>query len=291
MELAVGREIHNRAPTSHNQKDRITMCVTTAQAQIDRTQVYSLVTTHIDGGQPVHVTGYQNRAKNLSAEPNCMILHFPSQAVPELLQGATSSKGLMASITAGLDTLGPTPPVFRGRGSHLESAHVEEYGDYHVVLADYAKNMLNVLDQVPTNRRPRITPQLEALVGWYGQQFPDYTFLLACFDGSVHPSHPIVVSYVPDNDDVIFCPGLDGHDGTVPELGAPIDRDFKVAYGVAGLTLKHEVNFGRSDWWIPTSIAGFHDNRASAPNGDYVIPLMTLQERFDGRELAEDLIM
>lgn len=277
--------------STYNTRGAYGMCVTTAKARIDQTRVYSLVTTHIDGGQPVHVTGYQNRAKNLSSEPNCMILHFPSQAVPELLQGATSTKGLMTSVTAGLDTLGPTPPVFRGARGHLGSSYVEEYGDYHVVLADYAKNMLSVLDQVPASRRPRVTSQLEALVAWYGQEFPDYTFLLACFDGSVHPTHPIVVSYVPDNDDVVFCPGLDGHDGSIPEVGAPINRDFKVAYGVAGLTLKHEVNSEYSDWWVPSSVVGFHDNRAAAPNGDYAIPLMTIQERFDGRELAEDLIM
>ncbi len=268
------------------------MCVTTGIATMDQTQVFTMVSSHLRGGQPVHVTAYQNRALNLSDDPNCMILHFPSQGKVELVQGAQNTSGLMTSITSGLT---PLVPSYSRSGRNLESrlhtAHVEEYGDYHVVIAEYPADMFKVLEQVPATRRPPITAQLQALVEWYGRKFPDYTFVLACFDGSVRPTHPIVVSYVPDNDDVVYCPGLDGHDGKIPEIGQPIARDFKVAFAVNDTILPHKVNFVLSDWWIPTSVAGFFDNRTDAPNSDYVVPLLNLQEAFDGQELVNDLVL
>lgn len=270
------------------------MCVTTNIATMDQSQVFTMVTNQLHGGQPVHVTAYQNRALNLSDAPNCMILHFPSQGKVELVQGAQSTVGLMTSITAGLSPLVPNHSrgsrTFRSAGeSH--TAHVEEYGDYHVVIAEYATDMLKVIKQVPAKRRPPITGQLQALVEWYGKKFPDYTFVLACFDGAVRPTHPIMVSYVPDNDDVVYCPGLDGHDGTIPEIGQTIKRDFKVAFAACDITLPHNVSYKQSAWWIPTSVAGFYDNRTDAPNGDYVVPLLNLQEGFDGQELVSDLVL
>lgn len=269
------------------------MCVTTNIATMDQTQVFTMVTSQLHGGQPVHVTAYQNRALNLSDAPNCMILHFPSQGKVELVQGAQSTKGLMASITASLSPLvsNHARGFISKSAGQSHTAHVEEYGDYHVVIAEYAADMFMVIDQVPANRRPPITGQLQALVEWYGKTFPDYTFVLACFDGSVRPTHPIVVSYVPDNDDVVYCPGLDGHDGMIPEIGQPIKRDFKVAFAANDITLPHKVKFDQPAWWIPTSVAGFYDNRTDAPNGDYIVPLLNLQEGFDGQELVSDLVL
>ena len=52
------------------------MCVSAASASLSNTIVYCGLAEK--NGRVVHVMGYQNRAENLAAGPNCMILHLPA---------------------------------------------------------------------------------------------------------------------------------------------------------------------------------------------------------------------
>lgn len=270
------------------------MCITVSPAQMGGTQVYTYLSSRLHGGQPVHVTAYQNNAVNLTGDPNCMILHFPSQGMPELVSGPEHTRRMMSDVVDHLPELVPTP---RSRDlQYAGAAHkavVEPYGDYHVVLAEYPQHILDALDQVPESRRPRRTAELDALVEWYRTTFPDYAFVLACFSGKVVPSHPIVVSYVPDNDDVLFAPGLDGHDGRLPIIGVPTARDFHVAFGIDGHRMPLNVHYHddvAQAWWAPRTVTGFYDNRPDGPNTDYTFPLETLRDEVMGNELMLDLV-
>lgn len=69
---------------------------------------------------------------------------------------------------------------------------------------------------------------------------------------------PIMVSYHPDNDDVLFIPGLDSHDGELPKIGQPMPRDIQVAFGIQSVDLAHVVAQQPSfrDGWAPQNHIG-----------------------------------
>ncbi len=268
------------------------MCVTLHPAKMGGTSVltYSVID---DDPRQTHITAYQNTAANLVPAPNFMLLHFPGSDL-RLVDGPQRTRNFMRDVTRDLPQLVPTT-ISRG-GSALtygaSSARVEAYGDsYHVVLAERVSEIPGLLSQVPESRRPIMDSHLDDLLSWYGEHFPDYVFALACFNGSVEPTYPIVVQYFPDNDDVLFAPGLDAHDGRLPVLGAPVERNFRVAFGDMGDNLPIKVRYTDtiSLDWAPSSVAGFVYNTVG-PNGDFVVPLLDLEMGLNGRELIADLV-
>ena len=187
-------------------------------------------------------------------------------------------------------------PTFRGgpRPAASFGAVVEAYGDYDVVLAEDASDILDALEGVDPMRRPNRTPELEAMVAWYKATFTDYAFVLACFNGNVNPRHPIVVEYVPHNDNMLFIPGLEGHDGNLPQLGQPTGRNFRCAFGAEDTTQEITVEYRDGDigsnYWAPSNVTGFYDNRWDGINGDYLIPLESVREGLFGSDLFLDLV-
>jgi hypothetical protein len=275
------------------------MCVTANAAEISNTKTFVHATTLPDGSAR-HVCGYQNQADNLVpfSGANCMFLNFAGTDL-KLVQGPETTTQLMNDMTRGLLPLYTTRSASRGGGAFFDlatrgsEAWVEDYGDYTVVLARNADDILDTLSQVPFARRPAVTHQLKLMIDFYGETFPQDSFVLACFDGSVRPKHPIVVSYTPRNPNVLTIPGLDGHDGKRPVVEAPVHRGFKVAFAVEGLTLPRSVDYTDLDVassWAPPTVTGFYDNRPEGPNGDYVIPVEAVRRGLAGKELAEQLI-
>ena len=98
-----------------------------------------------------------------------------------------------------------------------------------------------------------------------------------------------MVKYVPHNDDVVYAPGLDGHDGGLPKIGDHIPRDFRVVFGIHGVELPLEITYNDVDvdtqWWCLQTGSGFHDNRLAGGNHDYVIALEDLKLGLLGGEL------
>lgn len=265
------------------------MCVTTGKAAITGTMAYTYATLDTRDPRTLHVSGYQNRAISQVDGGNCMLLHFPGNEL-RLVKGPEDTRHMMDDITRGLPKLAPEPTL---RGVSRAAGAVAKYGDYYVVLSEHPSQMLDALQQVPEDFRPQPSTQLYELLGWYEEKFPDYAFVLACFRGAVSPRHPIVVEYIPHNDDVLFVPGLDGHDGNVPEVGASMNRSFRVAFGAEGHPQPNVVNYNddiAGRYWAPWDVTGFVDNRADGPNQDYIVALETINEGFIGRELVDDLI-
>lgn len=269
------------------------MCVTANPAIIVGTRTYVYATSlDPEGSQPVHVCGYQNEAQTFGI-PNCMFLNFAGTTL-QLVRGPEHTRSFMKDMTVGLPEL---VYVERSRGGEIFSFSargitVEDYGDYTVILAQGPADILSALDQVPAARRPARTSALEEMIDFYMSFYPEDSFVLACFNGKVKPRHPITVSYQPRDPSVLTIPGLDGHDGKVPTIGAPVYRDFRVAFGVAGEQLPHPVYYRdavASKLWAPSSVAGFVDNRPEGPNGDYVVPVEAVTAGLTGRELAAAL--
>ncbi len=268
------------------------MCVTAEEAEISGTRTYVYATDL--GNGPVHVCGYQNVAES-RAGGNCMFLNFAGTNL-KMVQGPERTESLMDDMTSELPLLVP-PPALRSRSGSFggwRSATVEEYGDYTVVLAQQPEDMLLALRQVPESRRPERTPRLEEMISFYMSFYPWDSFALPCFDGAVAPTHPITVRYTPRDPRVLTIPGLDAHDGNLPVRGAPVYRDFRVAFGVQGMDLPHKVDYTDSGVgaqpWAPDSVAGFVDNRKDGPNGEYVMPIKALRRGWTGSKLAKRLV-
>ena len=260
------------------------MCVTSAPALISNTQVYAYVPP-ADGGHPQrHLCGYQNQAKTRG--PNCMFLDFAGDKLV-LVPGPEYTRNLMNDITRDLPTLEVVPStkgqLYRGRG-----VQVQNYGDYTVLAAKNPSAILDELAQVDPLRRPERTPQLEAMADFYTAYAPNRSFVLACFNGEVRPKHPIVVSYVPHDPEVLTIPGLDGHDGHPPTPGAPVYRNFQVAFGHANAQLPHQVRYSGpvNAAWAPPSVGGFVDNREDGPNGDYTVQVWALRDGLTAASLS-----
>ena len=263
------------------------MCVTLGEAIITGTQTYTYATTG-DDGQPLHVTGYQNEAHSrYHRGPNCMFLNFAGRNL-QMMFGPERTQSFMDDMTARLMPLRYVATSRSASYAAPMTLGVVRYGDYDVVLAQDVAGIFDALHLVRRERRPQPSAVLEMTNGLYAPHVPGHSFALACFDGRVKPTHPIVVKYEPLNPDVLTVPGLDGHDGTVPDLGLPVARDFKVAFGVAGLQLPHQVTYSdlTNPAWAPASVAGFYDNRSQAPNADYVVPVSALREGLNGIDLA-----
>lgn len=261
------------------------MCVTTAPAEMSGTMAYTYL---IIDDRPAnwHVTGYQNVARNLSPGPNCMLLHFPGNDLA-LVDGPQTTRNMMLDLTSMLPAI---VPIEQTRGGAPGSFKIALYGDYDVVISEQATGMLEALNHVDELRRPVATDSLAMLLQWYEEHFPDYCFVLACFNGAVNPKHPIVVEYIPHNGAMLFVPGLDCHTGQPPIIGQQINRDFKVAFGVDGTTQPHKVHYTDScvgKYWAPNDVTGFNDNRRSGPNDDYRLPLESANHGFRGKELLE----
>jgi hypothetical protein len=269
------------------------MCVTAQPARINSTQTY-VYATEMDG-QPIHVCGYQNKATNTinNGGGNCMFLNFAGSDL-QMVNGPEHTHRMMDDMTRDLPDL-EYRLLSRGgstRGFSYDIS-IQAYGDYTVILCQGPGEILSMLDQVPMIQRPPRSPALDQMIDFYMKAFPEDSFVLACFDGSVTPSHPITVSYKPRNENVLTIPGLDGHDGEVPTIGAPVYRDFSVAFAVLGVSLDHRPNYTDKigdNWWLPSSLTGFKDNRFDGPNGDYVLPIDEIYSGREGRDLAGALL-
>lgn len=262
------------------------MGVTTEPAIIANTQVFVHATRNPKSRKDVHVCGYQNTA--ITQVPNCMFLHFPGTELA-IVEGPKNLPGTMYSIARDLLPVAPPAP---GTTTPAKFAALETYGpDYYVVLAQQPGDILSQLETVPAGRRPARTRRLEQLVDFYASHFPKDSFALACFSGQTTPTHPIMVEYVPHDPEVLTAPGLTAHDGELPILGAPVARNFQVAFAVQGIDAGYKMDYLmklpglRSMWWAPAWAVGFNDNRAEGPNTDYRVALDDVINARNSKEL------
>jgi hypothetical protein len=208
----------------------------------------------------VHVLGYQNRAQNnvgrfstwqngvwdevknaftstFETTGNAMILPFP--AVPRSMSKANildteNCPNILKNIAQAV-TPEEGPLLFLSNDRSAQSAPVVEIfeaaGIYTVVLAQDARAIPDVLDQVAKEKRPRLNPELfEAYAEWY----PDWTIALCCFNNNdLQEALPMLWWYEPMNPEQLFLPALDGHTGDMPRLDLQVSVDHTLAVGSA----------------------------------------------------------
>lgn len=265
------------------------MCVTSAPAIMTNTLVYGYVPLPREGETQRHVVGYQNQAESLLGD-NFMLLNFAGTDL-RLVRGPEHTTTMMTDMTRGLQELVELDG-WRGGGmrSASYSVTVEEYGDYTIFLSQSASAIVDAIMDHPGSSSFDVDSirQLALSAKYFEEHYPLDSFLVPMFKQGikVKPTHPIVVSYVPRQPEFLTVPGLDGHDGSMPTIGRPVKRDFRLAFGVQGVDL-HPVRYedtSVSPLWAPASVVGFVDNRFDGPNGNYCLPIEVLRTFTDDRE-------
>lgn len=253
------------------------MCLTLQRATLSKTILLGH-SIEIDG-VTVNVIGYQNQAVNRYWGPNAMILPFP--AASRMTQENCIDMSKAPDVLKEYSRLF-LPPATRGismsKGAMLSaSVEIFDSGSYTVVLAADATDIPKVLDQLPKNRRPDPHPEIfDAYRLWY----PDWPIALCCWDGEIK-AEPLLWWYrpLPEYRDRHFLPGLDGHDGRVPDPTLKsVSVDHTVVLGclrLNGVSANADriVRSLPSDIarWLPSHVCGYRFEERQLANGDWVI--------------------
>lgn len=211
------------------------MCITTSRAKLSDTLVY--VGEGIYKNDEVHVLAYQNKATSLPrdwnsvAEPNAMVLPFPTQQEmgPANVIDTRQFKNFLKDIsnaskhqarTLGFDSRGMTKGISRG-------VQLFDVGSYTVVLAEEVKQIPDALKLVRRDRRPNIS---EEFLAGYGAMYPNAPIAVCCWEGQIE-AEPLLWWYKPTNKHQFFIPTMDAHDGSAPDVTAMVDSDHIISVG------------------------------------------------------------
>lgn len=204
------------------------------------TTLYAAEVRSPEDGRTVHVLGYENSvapARGRASQANAMVLPFP--AVPRSMTAANilDTRDIRHVLATYRERIHELDPRFMHQrsfsntrsGPLAPAVQVFDSGSYTVVLAADAHDVPAALHRVPPERRPRLNPALfDAYAGWY----PGWTIALCCFDAAqTMRAEPLLWWYEPLDEQELFLPALDGHDGTVPDLSEPVRADHTLAVG------------------------------------------------------------
>jgi hypothetical protein len=239
-----------------------------------------------------HAVFYQNNLR--TPGPNCMFLDIDGYGL-ELLPALTKTHSFMRDVTRDLDEIVPVPRMRGGSLSMGDSKGVvmEAYGDGVTLRSPRPEAILDALSDLPPEYAHLRLPAhlLAPRADFYTRKRPGRCFVLYLFDGSVKMEYPLAFQHTPHNPEVLTAPGLDGHDGSDPVIGAPVDTGFTVAFAINGQELEHPVRYSdygvEGEDWAPESVAGFIDNRVARPNDDYVASVKDLKAGLNGPQLLE----
>lgn len=250
------------------------MCVTSDLAELLGTKIY--LGQKITYERLINVLAYQNKPVNLSTGPNAMILHIPARAQ------MTQANNLNTQGCGNLldDMIRSTIPVTRSGGmsksfSISERALVYESGIYTIVQARNADAVYDALSRVPTNKRPIISREL---LQYFNQTYKGWTIQLCCFDNKdTAKADPLMWWYEPMDTSTFVLPGIDSHDGGVPNFQQPVNRDTYLIFGSDNFPrgIGHQVDYTDN---IPSLTRSFLPEkviatsiRGNTPNGDFVL--------------------
>jgi hypothetical protein len=249
------------------------MCVSLGPATFSSTILYAHAT--VFRGRPVHVLGYQNTAKSKVRGPNAMILPIPASVAmgPE---NAIDTRGFASVLKDYVQSLrGPS----RSRGDLSDAnpvaaakVQVFECGSYSIVLASDASAaaITTAMQSLPEPKRPPIDRAMfDAYLRWY----PGWHLAICCFEGHV-VAEPMLWWYEPMTPDELFLPGLDAHDGGVPDLAARVKLDHAIVVGIGNSpgSVSATIPDGVPDEIRPllaTRIDGWFQLAGRCSNGDW----------------------
>lgn len=164
-----------------------------------------------------------------------------------------------------------------------------DYGDYEVVVVESLKEFWDAVENVSPENRPVRSEDLVLRLAELSKLYPDCRFVIPCFSGGFIPRRAVAYTYVPHDDDNLFLPGYSSSErGQLPLPGRFCQRGMKAAFSIEGLELPVPIKYSGFEIppaMLPSSVAGFFDNRPDGPDHDYIVPRILLEEGLSGEEL------
>ncbi len=265
------------------------MTITVYPANVEEIQTYSYATLLSEDPRTEHVTGFQLNATSVGDQVNCLFMHVPGNDLVQCDE-PVETRNFMRSLTGMLPSL-----QYNGDKSTLDSFAFET-DNYVVAVAENAHEIMKTFRSLPSEFQPAIDRTLVNLVIWLTGEFMNHGFVILCWKGHLYMPAPVVVKYVPKNDDVLFVPGLSATDGELPKIGVPIRRNQRVGFAIEGSeqpfrVLYQERTNPSHSFWAPSDITGFYDNRSDGRNTDYMVAVESLGSSLSGWDLIDELII
>jgi len=204
------------------------MCITVNTAKLSKTKIISMPV-----GNDNHFISYSNNVKNLSGEPNAMILPIPGKSKREWFFDTTEYNGFLDEIIS-KSSLEKDYYGIRSRSALSKSKSLDffELGNYKVVLADSWSKLISFIKQLPLNMQPKIKDDLS---NFFQKEYASCSFVLCLFDSNkIIESQPIAFEYTPNDFNVLFFPTMDSHDGNPPKKHELIETDHTFIYEHTG---------------------------------------------------------
>jgi hypothetical protein len=268
------------------------MTITLHPTIVGEIQTFSYATLLSEDPRTEHVAGFQLSASSQSDTVNCLFMHVPGNEL-EIVTEAAQTKHFMTAVTGMLPSL---EPIATRPGGKLLKTDILMMSPYYCGVAESPHEILKRLRNIPEHSRPVVDTHLAELVLWFTQEFTSYGFVMICWRGYLSMQSPVIIKYVPNNDDVLFAPGIVATDGELPKIGTPSERNQRVSFAVEGYEQPFRVHYHEpldvaSTFWAPSDVTGFFDNRNDGNNSDYLIPIASLQSDRSGWELIDELII
>jgi hypothetical protein len=245
------------------------MCVSARPAEFKGTTLYASIKQHQKLGR-IAVSGYQNTARNLDRGPNALLLHFPSKehVSKSNLVNTAEAPRILEDMRQAL--IPRTRGTLSAKSFAGDVAEVFDH-DIYTIVSTHAPHLIpDALKMVPVHKRPTISSEL---LGFYEQLFPDWAFLLCCFNNrEAQKANPLFWWYRTD-EARLHLPAIDSHTGYAPEKES-VDVDHWVIFGT---DLPQGVRMTYSDRispelkaFLPDRVIGRRFN-TMLPNGDFMV--------------------
>lgn len=196
------------------------MCISSRPAHFSETKILTLPLANGN-----HFTAYENKAKNISNGPNCMILPIPGRTRPEWFVDTSKYNKFLNELTQNTET----EYLSRGARSKSLSRSFESFtlGQYQVGLCDSLKGVHDYLESLPAHQRPEI---LNELIGFFADNYKGWSFAVCIFgQHATMDAQPIAYEYTPAEKEYLFYPTMDSHTGRAPQEGR-VRRDHTFIY-------------------------------------------------------------
>jgi hypothetical protein len=232
------------------------MCISSRPAHLSKTKI---LTMPLANGN--HFTAYENKVENLVNEPNCMILPIPGRTKPEYFVDTTLYNKFLTEIVQN------SHKEFRTRGKKSLSLSKGfdsfELGQYQIGLCNGYQSMSEFILSLTEENRPVVSVEL---MKFFIDHYHGWSFAVCTFAANAKlEAQPIAYEYKPFQNDWLFYPAMDSHDGTAPkEQGVERDhtliKPYSSEHGRSNYFTQEVPEFLKEHSYVLHEEEGYHSN-------------------------------
>lgn len=252
-----------------------------APLRVDAFEVYTHDTLTTMGSRSMHVTSVRISMTNLDRSANCLFLTIPCQARPVFINPLYGADDVMDCVVDTIRDVASDEPLPQSSAKGL----------YIPLSIQSPEQILHDMMNY-SMLQPRNTARLQAIISMLKSGYSDHSIIAIAFDGSITMDEPLIFSYVPDNDDLLFAPGI----GPIHVQGFDVnDVDVTVGFSVEESQSGEEVHYRpyghlANEIWAPRRVCGFTDSSKANRSSSYSVARDDIMMGLCGTELQAALI-